>query len=66
MPGAGWGKSSPEEQAPAEHLHSRQAIADTPLLASFDVADTDTSCAARFATTQPTQALGMLNGEFVQ
>jgi hypothetical protein len=37
----------------------------TPLLADFDFAETDSSCAARFATTQPTQALGMLNGGFV-
>ena len=29
------------------------------------MADTDSSCAARFTTTQPTQALGMLNGEFL-
>src|SRR5437764_4109799 len=28
------------------------------------MADTDSSCAARFTTTVPTQALGMLNGEF--
>ena len=35
-----------------------------PILAEFDVCDTDSSCAARFSTTQPTQALAMLNGEF--
>jgi len=34
-------------------------------LASFDFADTDFSCPVRFATTQPTQALGMLNSEFL-
>src|SRR5262249_6809716 len=32
----------------------------------FDFPDTDGSCAARFATTQPTQALGMLNGDFTR
>ncbi len=35
------------------------------MIASFDGADTDASCPARFVTTQPTQALGMLNSEFV-
>jgi Protein of unknown function (DUF1553) len=37
-----------------------------PVLARFDLADTDSSCAARFTTTQPGQALAMLNGEFFQ
>src|SRR5206468_3280859 len=36
-----------------------------PLLADFDFADTDSSCAARFTTTPPTQALAMLNGDFL-
>jgi hypothetical protein len=36
-----------------------------PVLESFDVAETDRSTPVRFATTQPTQALGMLNGEFL-
>ena len=36
-----------------------------PILASFDGPETDLSCPARFATTQPTQALGMLNSAFV-
>ena len=36
-----------------------------PILASHDVADTDSTCPVRFATTQPTQALGMLNSEFM-
>ena len=31
----------------------------------FDLADTDSSCAVRFATTVPTQALTMLNGKFI-
>lgn len=36
-----------------------------PFLADFDQADTDVGVAARFATTVPTQALGMLNSGFV-
>jgi len=63
-PGSGWGKSTPEEQARrAIYIHVKRSLI-TPLLADFDFADTDGSCAARFATTQPTQALAMLNGDF--
>jgi hypothetical protein len=36
----------------------------SPVLLSFDLAETDRSTPVRFATTQPTQALGMLNGPF--
>jgi hypothetical protein len=36
-----------------------------PLMASFDFPEPDTSCEARFVTTQPGQALGMLNGDFL-
>ena len=36
------------------------------MMAAFDVADADMSCPVRSATTQPTQALGMLNSAFVQ
>jgi hypothetical protein len=35
-----------------------------PVLAQHDAADTDSSCPVRYTTTVPTQALGMLNGEF--
>ena len=34
------------------------------MLTSFDLADTDLSCPVRFTTTQPTQALTMLNSDF--
>ena len=64
MPGHGWGKSSPEEQARRSiYIFSKRSLV-VPLLAEFDVSDTDSSCAVRFATTQPTQALAMLNGHF--
>lgn len=64
-PGAGWGNSTPEEAARRSiYIHVKRSLV-TPILASFDVADTDTSCPVRFATTQPTQALGMLNSEFL-
>jgi hypothetical protein len=65
-PGEGWGKSPPEEQARRSvYVHVKRSLI-TPLLSDFDFPDTDGSCAARFATTQPTQALGMLNGDFVR
>ncbi|MEX0939621.1 MAG: PSD1 and planctomycete cytochrome C domain-containing protein [Pirellulales bacterium] len=64
-PGDGWGRSSPEEQARRSvYIHVKRSLI-TPILASFDFPETDSSCEARFATTQPTQALGMLNGSFV-
>lgn len=64
-PGSGWGKSSPEEQARRSvYVHVKRSLV-LPILSDFDFADTDSSCAARFVTTQPTQALAMLNGKFM-
>ena len=64
-PGSGWGRSTPEEQARRSiYVHIKRSLA-VPLLASFDAADVDASCPVRFATTQPTQALGLLNGEVI-
>jgi len=66
VPGKGWGSSLPEEQARRSvYAHVKRSLI-TPILADFDLADTDTSCPVRFVTTQPTQALGMMNGEFLQ
>ncbi len=65
-PGDGWGRSPPEEQARRSiYIHVKRSLI-TPIIADFDVADTDASCPVRFATTQPTQALGMMNGVFLQ
>jgi len=65
-PGHGWGSSPPEEQARRSiYAHVKRSLV-TPILADFDTADTDTPCPVRFVTTQPTQALGMMNGEFLQ
>ncbi|MEX0676089.1 MAG: DUF1549 and DUF1553 domain-containing protein [Pirellulales bacterium] len=64
-PGADWGKSSPEERARRSiYIHVKRSLV-VPMMASFDGADTDASCPVRFVTTQPTQALGMLNSDFV-
>ncbi|MFM8734399.1 MAG: DUF1553 domain-containing protein [Pirellulales bacterium] len=65
QPGKGWGESSPEEQARRSvYIHAKRSL-PTPILADFDLADPDASCPVRFTTTQPTQALGMMNGDFL-
>jgi len=65
QPGSGWGKSSPEDEARRSvYVHVKRSLLD-PILESFDMADTDQTCPVRFATTQPTQALGLLNSEFI-
>ncbi len=65
-PEEAWGKSPPDQAARRSiFIHQKRSLLD-PLLAAFDMADTDTSCPVRFATVQPTQALIMLNGEFAQ
>lgn len=64
-PGSGWGKSSIEdENRRSIYIHAKRSLPD-PLLEAFDMADMDLSCPVRFVTTQPTQALGMLNSEFI-
>ncbi len=64
-PGDGWGTSPPEEQARRTiYAHVKRSLI-TPIVADFDAADTDASCPVRFVTTQPTQALGMMNGQFL-
>lgn len=64
VPGKGWGKSTPAEQARRSvYIHVKRSLI-TPLLASFDYPETDTSCEARFTTTQPGQSFAMLNGQF--
>jgi hypothetical protein len=64
-PGSGWGKSPPDQQARrAVYIHVKRSLL-TPLLEAFDLADPDSTCDARFVTTQPAQALAMLNGKFM-
>ena len=63
-PGANWELSTPEQMARRSvYIHIKRSLT-VPILASFDVADTDFTCPVRFATTQPTQALGLMNSEF--
>ncbi len=64
-PGAAWGRSSPEEAARRTiYIHVKRSLRP-PMLANFDVPDTDTPCAVRMSTTVPTQSLGMLNSKFL-
>jgi hypothetical protein len=65
MPGNGWGQSPfPEQCRRSVYVHVKRSLL-TPILESFDTAETDRSTAVRFVTTQPTQALALLNGDFV-
>jgi hypothetical protein len=64
-PGVGWGHSPPEEQARRSiYVHVKRSLL-LPILEGFDLPETDRSSPVRFSTTQPTQALGMLNSGFV-
>jgi hypothetical protein len=65
MPGRGWGKSSPAEQARRSiYVHVKRSLL-YPLLESFDLAEADRTTPVRFSTTQPTQALLMINSDFL-
>lgn len=64
-PDQAWGRSPPDQAARrSAYIHVKRSLLH-PFLTSFDLADTDMSCPARFTTTQPTQALTMMNGEFI-
>ncbi len=63
-PGEGWGTSSEQDRRRRSiYVHVKRSVGD-PLLQTNDSADTDNTCPVRFITTQPTQALGMLNSAF--
>jgi hypothetical protein len=65
VPGRGWPVSAPDEQnRRSVYVHVKRSLL-LPILESFDLAETDRTTPVRFSTTQPTQALGMLNGDFL-
>jgi hypothetical protein len=65
VPGRGWPTSPPAEQARRSvYVHVKRSLL-LPILEAFDLAETDRTTPTRFSTTQPTQALGMLNGDFL-
>jgi hypothetical protein len=65
VPGLGWGKS-PRDQADRRsiYIHVKRSLL-VPILEGYDLAETDRSTPVRFNSTQPTQALGMINGSFM-
>lgn len=59
-----WGISTPEEaKRRSLYIHLKRSLVH-PMLSTFDFADLDSSCPVRFTTTQPAQALGLLNSAF--
>ena len=72
VPGNGWLKTKgggydPKNPAAGNrrsvYVHVKRSL-QVPVLIQHDQADADSSCPVRYTTTVPTQALGMLNGEF--
>lgn len=72
MPGNGWtldkgGGFDPKNPSAGNrrsvYVHVKRSL-QVPILVQHDQADADNSCPVRYTTTVPTQALGMLNGEF--
>jgi hypothetical protein len=66
VPGQGWHydpKAPDAGNRRSVYVHVKRSL-QVPVLAAHDVADTDSPCPVRYTTTVPTQALGMLNGEF--
>jgi len=63
-PNAAWGNSPPEQRTRRSiYIFIKRSLIE-PILGTFDLADTDSSCAVRFTTTVPTQSLTMLNSKF--
>lgn len=64
IPGADWytARMKPEDvNRRSIYIHVKRSLI-YPMLAGFDLPETDRTSPARFASTQPTQALGMMNG----
>ena len=64
-PGKGWGTSTAEEAARRTVYTFIKRTMIVPLLESFDYSNTEGSLGVRSTTTVPTQALMLLNSEFV-
>ena len=65
VPGAGWGQSTAAEAARRSVYIKVKRSLQHPLLVVHDSADTEASCPVRFSSTVPTQALTMMNSEFM-
>jgi cytochrome c551/c552 len=65
IPGDNWERSSPEDQNRRSiYIHVKRSLR-VPILSNYDAPDPDFTCPVRFTTTQPTQALGMINSDFM-
>ena len=64
-PGNGWGKSSPEEASRRSAFVFVKRSLLVPFFELMDLPDTTTSCEQRNVSTIPTQALTLLNSEFM-
>ncbi len=65
-PGLDWHTSSARDASRRSiYIHIKRSLI-VPSLSLFDFPETDTSCEARFNTTQAAQALSLLHSEFVQ
>ncbi len=66
VPGSGWyyDAANPTLANRRSVYVSVKRSLQVPVLIAHDQADTDSTCPVRYTTTVPTQALGMLNGEF--
>ncbi len=66
VPGKGWGKSDAADRSRRSvYIFIKRSLIP-PELSVFDFPETDSSCEARFLTTQAAQAMNMLNGAFMQ
>ena len=64
-PGHGWNVSAPPDRVRRSvYIHVKRSLA-VPLLENHDMADVDQTCPVRFNTTVPSQALGLLNSQFM-
>lgn len=63
--GGKWGTSPPDQvNRRSVYAVSKRSL-QVPFLTEHDQADTDNPCPVRFATIVPTQALGMINSDFI-
>ncbi len=60
-----WEKTDPAEQGRRSVYMITKRSLQHPLMTDFDQADTDNPCPSRFTTTVPTQALNLLNSQFL-
>ena len=63
MPGKNWHTSNTQQSRRRSlYIHVKRTMG-VPILESNDAATSDSPCPVRFVTTQPTQAIGLLNSE---